>query len=101
MLTERALVGSFGFVIKEAGVIRTGLYAVATAHALVVINKHNAVFTLKGGLYGTHGHTGRVVTVVTQAWQAKHRCLLLIWQVDFILQDGRAKLPDRSLVLDG
>src|SRR5690554_316001 len=101
MLTKSALVGSFGLVIKKAGVIRTGLNAVAAAHALIVIDKHNAVFTLKGGLYGTHGHTGRVVAMVAQAWQAKHRRLLLVRQVDFILQDGRAKLPDRRLIFDG
>ncbi|MNH21669.1 hypothetical protein D3C79_814890 [compost metagenome] len=100
---EGALVGGVGLMVDEAGVIGTGLHAVAAGDAPVVVDHHYAVLALEGGAGGADIEAGGLGAVVAEPGQheeggggieGRHVAHL-------VLADRGAKLAEGGLVLYG
>src|SRR6266545_3408791 len=66
VVAEGAFVRRLSARIQVTGSVRTRLYAVAAADAVVLIHQHHALLARKGCAYGTDLHAGSVVAVVAQ-----------------------------------
>jgi hypothetical protein len=63
VVTEVALLCNSFVLIKGNGPVGTGFKTKGTPRAPVFMQHHDTVLSLRYGLFGTHGHAGRIVTV--------------------------------------
>lgn len=98
---EGAFVRRLGGVIDKTGIVRAGLHAIGATHAAFVVDHHDPVLALEGGLHRAHRYAGRVVAVVAQPGQqhvGRHR---FAFETDLVLVYRGAELAVRGLVFNG
>lgn len=98
---EGAFVRRLGGVIDKTGIVRTGLHAIGAPHAAFVVDHHDPVLALEGGLHRAYRHAGRVVAVVAQPGQQHVGRYFFPFEADLVLVYRGAKLPVRRLVFNG